>query len=72
MVSNASSIPEVAGDAGIYFDPSSAEDVAQKIELAVSDETVRAEVIRRGKTRAALFTWDRCAQETLGVYGALA
>ena len=68
VVSNASSIPEVVGDAGVYFDPSSEADLAQKIQTVVSDDDLRSTLIRRGRARERLFSWERCARETLAVY----
>jgi len=66
--SNTSSLPEVVGDAGLLFDPLSVEAVAGAVQQAMSDESLRAELRRRGLQRATQFTWDRVAQETLQVY----
>ena len=65
---NTSSLPEVVGDAGLLFDPLSVEAVAGAVQQAMSDESLRAELRRRGLQRATQFTWDRVAQETLQVY----
>jgi len=43
VISNVSSLPEVGGDAAIYFDPLSVDDIAQKIEKVISDEKLRGE-----------------------------
>jgi glycosyltransferase involved in cell wall biosynthesis len=68
VVSRASSIPEVVADAGVYFDPSSEEDIAEKIQLVVSDTSLRSTLVARGAERKRQFTWDRCAEETLKIY----
>jgi glycosyltransferase involved in cell wall biosynthesis len=68
VASNASSVPEVVGDAGIYFDHSSVDDLAQKLEMVISDSRLRGAIIGRGHAREQLFSWERCAQETLAIY----
>jgi glycosyltransferase involved in cell wall biosynthesis len=65
-VSNATSLPEVCGDAAEYFDPSSAEDMAAAILRALEGR-----LVERGLARAAGFTWDRCARAHDDVYRAL-
>ena len=66
--SNVTSIPEVAGDAAVYFDPLSTEEMASAIALAVTDVTLREELKRAGPERASLFSWRRTAEETLEVF----
>jgi glycosyltransferase involved in cell wall biosynthesis len=69
IASNTSSIPEVAGDAGILVDPSSeGELVAAMMQLA-GDGRLRDDLKKRGINRAASFSWERTAQETFAVYG---
>lgn len=68
VVSNASSIPEVVGDAGLYFDPLSEEDIAEKLKAVVLDSSLRSTLIARGKERVRQFSWEKCASETLMVY----
>ncbi|HCV44315.1 MAG TPA: glycosyltransferase family 1 protein [Bacteroidetes bacterium] len=68
VASNASSIPEVVGGAGIYFTPSSVDDIADRLESAVSDSALRSSIIEHGYAREKLFSWDRCAHETLAIY----
>ncbi|MCW5896057.1 MAG: glycosyltransferase family 4 protein [Bacteroidetes bacterium] len=68
VVSNASSIPEVVRDAGIYFDPMAEDDIAAKIESVVSDTALRSTILSRGKERVRQFSWEKCATETLKVY----
>lgn len=59
---------EVAGDAALTFDPTSVEAIAGAIRVLLTDETLRARLADAGPTRAAQFTWARCADETLAVY----
>jgi len=72
ITSNTSSLPEVAGEAGLLIDPHSPEDIAEAIKRFLSDDHLR------GKLRAAIpaqlqkFSWEKAARETLDVYASLA
>lgn len=68
VTSNTSSMPEVVGDAGAYFDPIDIESQAHAIESVVFDEQRRNQLIKAGRLRLPLFSWDRCASETQDVY----
>jgi glycosyltransferase involved in cell wall biosynthesis len=68
ICSNTSSIPEVVGDAGEYFDPADTESMRSTIERVVTSDNHRKLLIRRGHDRLKCFSWDRCAKETLDVY----
>ena len=63
-------IREIAGDAAIKIDPLSIEDICQAITKIASDELLRANLRELGLTQNKLFSWERCAQETLAVYRA--
>ena len=69
--SQTSSIPEIVGDASIFFDPNSAESIVRAIETIVNDQVLARDLVARGRKRIQLFSWDRCAQETLAVYQGL-
>ena len=68
VCSGVSSIPEVVGDAGEMFDPYSVESMSNAIERVVNSEGLREELIARGRERIKLFSWERCAQETMNIY----
>jgi glycosyltransferase involved in cell wall biosynthesis len=68
ICSNASSIPEVVGDAGEYFDPDDLYSIRVSIERVLQSSARRAELVLLGRERCKRFTWERCAQETLAVY----
>ncbi len=68
IASNASSVPEVAGDAGIAVDPRSIADLADALERVLGDASLAEDLSRRGRERAARFTWDETARRTLQVY----
>jgi glycosyltransferase involved in cell wall biosynthesis len=66
--SNASSLPEVAGEAALLFDPNDQAAIASAISRLLSDETLRARLHARGLARARQFTWERTARLTLESY----
>jgi glycosyltransferase involved in cell wall biosynthesis len=68
VCSNASSFPEVVGNAADLFDPFDEESLRSTIERVVFSMEHRDFLIGRGLDRARLFSWDRCAEETLQVY----
>jgi glycosyltransferase involved in cell wall biosynthesis len=72
VCSNTSSIPEVVGDAGEYFNPADTESMRAAIEHVVSSESHRTLLIARGHERLKNFSWDRCASQTLDIYRKLA
>lgn len=63
-----SSIPEVVGDAGAYFDSENIDSIRSTIEGVVGSESRRRVLIEKGQARLKCFSWDRCAAETLQVY----
>ena len=65
LLGNASSLPEVGGDAALYADPLSETDIADKLSLLWEDEALREKLKKKGFERVKLFSWDRCAEETL-------
>ena len=66
-----SSIPEVVGNAGEYFDPDDIDSLREAMERVLQNPTRRRELIELGDARCREFTWDRCARETYDVYRAL-
>ena len=66
--SDRSSLPEVAGDAALLFDPEDAGAIGAAVERLLGDAGLRAELVRRGRERAARFTWERTAELTAAVY----
>ncbi len=66
--SNAASIPEAVGDAGLLFDPKDPADIAAKVLTLLRDDKVRDDMIRRGLKRAGVMTWEKAAAETLNVF----
>lgn len=66
--SNAASLPEVGGDACLYFDPHNLGDMVEKIDGVISDKRVRSELIKKGQQRVKLFSWKKLAEQTMKVY----
>jgi glycosyltransferase involved in cell wall biosynthesis len=65
---NASSLPEVAGEAALLFDPQSEEQIAGAIERLLSDPELAIRLRQAGAAQAAKFTWERTAELTLESY----
>jgi glycosyltransferase involved in cell wall biosynthesis len=65
---DASSLPEVAGDAALLFDPRSPGQIARAVERLLSDEQLRERLRELGHRRAEQFTWERAARLTLASY----
>ena len=62
VAAKASSLPEVGGDAALYFhDAADPDNLARVLEVALSDSVLRTELARAGRARAAQFTWDKTA-----------
>lgn len=66
--SNATSLPQVCGDAALFFNPLDVGDMAKKIDSVLSDEKLRTELIAKGHKQIKKFSWQRMAQQTLEVY----
>jgi glycosyltransferase involved in cell wall biosynthesis len=72
IVSRATSLPEVAGDAGLYVDPHRPEEIARAMEELASHESAREALVRKGFERIKCFSWEETARRTLEVYQSLA
>lgn len=67
VASNRSSVPEVVGDAGLLADPERPAEMAAAVLRLRREPGLREELVRRGRERAAAFTWERAAREILDV-----
>lgn len=63
ICSNTSSLPEVAGDAALYFNPYSVDDIAKTLHQALSDGSLRAQLRAKGLSRVTLFSWETTAKK---------
>jgi glycosyltransferase involved in cell wall biosynthesis len=68
VCSRAASMPEVAGHAAEYFEPTSVDDLASAIGRVLGSPELKETLRRKGPERAKLFSWDECARRTLEVY----
>jgi len=68
VCSDATSIPEVVGDAAVTFKPDSVEDMAEKIWSVWNDDGRIEKMREKGLARANLFSWEKNALQTLDVY----
>ena len=65
--SNTAAMPEVVGDAALFFDPSRVEDIVQTLDRLLKDDTLRRELGKRAAARARRYSWEQTAAETLEV-----
>lgn len=68
VTSNISSLPEVAGDAALTVTPTDTDAIADALRRIIDDSALRDTLITRGLERAAAFTWDRSAEQLVGIY----
>ena len=66
--SNAASLPEVAGDGAVLFDPVSVPEMAAAMRSCLQDQELRERLIEQGFTNARRFSWEATARQTLAVY----
>jgi len=65
ICSNNSSLPEVAGNAALYFNTTSVNDLLSQMKLISDDKSLRNNLIEKSKTQLAKFSWKKTAEETL-------
>jgi glycosyltransferase involved in cell wall biosynthesis len=68
VTSNRSALPEVAGDAALLVDPEDAAALAGALRRVTTDEVLREELVRRGRNRLSLFSWDQAVAQTWALY----
>jgi glycosyltransferase involved in cell wall biosynthesis len=71
VISNISSLPEVGGDAALYCDPESSDDIADKISILAKDPTLQAELREKGSKNILRFDWDRYVDNLVKTYSLL-
>ncbi len=67
LAARASALPEIAGDAALYFDPHDAADLARALGRVLDDAALRDDLVARGRARGQAFTWERTARGVLDV-----
>jgi glycosyltransferase involved in cell wall biosynthesis len=68
IASRVTSIPEVGGDAALYFDPLNEDEIAQTLLRVLRDDAMRVSLKERGYARSAQFSWKETARKTVAVY----
>ena len=68
VASDVSSIPEVGGDAALYFNPENVFDMVEKISRVLSNLQLKKRMISKGSKRVKLFSWKKMAEQTLSIY----
>lgn len=68
VCSNTSSLPEVVGNSAELFNPKDTTEMRLAIERVVSSPDYSAQLIAKGKQRIKLFSWEKCAKDTLNTY----
>jgi glycosyltransferase involved in cell wall biosynthesis len=71
VMSNTSSLPEVGGEAAIYFDPAKIDDMREKIESVIFNKDLRNDLILKAKTQRQKFSFEKTARQTLEIYNRL-
>ena len=69
--SNVTAIPEVAGDAALYFDPLDIDGMASAMRRLIEDRELGADLVRKGYERLKFFSWEKCARETMDLFRAV-
>lgn len=68
VISNTSSLPEVAGDAGMYFNPTDPDSILGAIKRAIYDTEFKNNMRKKAIDQLKKFSWEKCARETVDVY----
>jgi len=71
ICSRQGSLPEVAGDAAIYFDPTNLDSLVAVFDSVLKDSVDRTELIEKGKQQCRKFNWDRTFTDTAEEYAKL-
>lgn len=68
VLSNGGSLPEVGGDAAVYFDPNNAKELVEAVKKVIENPTLASQLVADGYKRLNNFSWDKTAEETLALY----
>ncbi|MBI3384767.1 glycosyltransferase family 4 protein [Candidatus Gottesmanbacteria bacterium] len=68
LAANAGSLPEIYGNAVLYFNPLDTNDMAEKLQLVIGNDKLRKDLVSKGLKQAKKYSWEKMAQETLSAY----
>ena len=71
IASNRGSLPEIGGEAAVYFDPYSVDDMRSVIDNVLTSPTIQRGLAQKGLEQAKKFSWEKCVSETANVYKSL-
>lgn len=71
LLANASCFPEIAGDAGLYFEPTDIDDMFLAMRKVIDDDMLRKDLARKGNEMVKLFSWKKSAEEHFRLYQSL-
>ena len=67
VASSTGALPEVGGDAALYFDPNNPHHMASVMQQVLNDATIQKELIYKGKDQVKKFSWEACGSQTLEI-----
>lgn len=68
LLSTEGSLPEVGGEAAVYFDPQNADKIRDSLSALIVNQDLRNNLIAKGKERLQLFSWDKTYSQTIKLY----
>lgn len=68
ILARATSLPEIGGDAALYFEPGAVSELSTQISAVLNDPALRRDLTEKGLKHSSAFTWERAAAETASVY----
>ena len=68
VAANSSCLPEIAGDAAVYFEPLNCEDLRQALQSLLTNHSLKEKMIQQGFIRANYYDWNKTIAETYAVY----
>ncbi len=68
LSSDKTSLPEIYGDAALYFDPSKSSDLLNQMKLIAADEQLRLQLVEKGLRQSRKYSWARLVEQTKAVY----
>lgn len=71
IISNVSSMPEVGGDAVLYIDPYDKDDIYQKVKTLIYDDSLRNELIKKGRLQLTKFSWEIISKQIVNCYSSI-
>jgi len=71
ILANVSSLPEIGGDAAVYFDPYDVDDMRSVMDTVITSPSLQRQLIIKGKERVKCFSWTNWATETARVYNSV-